>query len=125
MAEDKQESTLSTSSDFAWVRALDAQGTSIRISKEDLINLIPIVFEYYGRQVENINCNNLTESGIYFNATGSGPGNQNFPTTYGVLIVFKCEEDYITQICFAAYGPIYVRQKWVGSWGEWKAISFT
>lgn len=33
---DKQESALTQQSDCKWVRALDANGNSIRISKEDL-----------------------------------------------------------------------------------------
>lgn len=37
---DRQESALDTMSDCAWVRALDASGNSIRISKADLVELV-------------------------------------------------------------------------------------
>ena len=37
---DKQESTLTQQSDCKWVRALDANGNSIRISKEDLAAVV-------------------------------------------------------------------------------------
>lgn len=37
---DKQESALTQQSDCKWVRALDANGNSIRISKEDLAAVV-------------------------------------------------------------------------------------
>lgn len=40
MAEDRMEKDLAAASDCAWVRALDADGKSIRISKADLVELI-------------------------------------------------------------------------------------
>ena len=46
---DKQESALTQQSDCKWVRALDANGNSIRISKEDLAAVVgelinPLIF---------------------------------------------------------------------------------
>ena len=65
---DQFENQLPQKSDAKWVRALDASGNPILISKEDLASvvggLMSFPFEYRGRI--KLDANRITDSGFYY-----------------------------------------------------------
>ena len=68
----------------------------------------------------NINCNDLNGSGIYFNQTGNGTGNSNFPADYGILTVFSWNDTYTTQIHIDNSGYLKSRCRYGNSWSAWR-----
>lgn len=131
---DKQESALTQQSDCKWVRALDANGNSIRISKEDLAavvgELLGNPLSEKGSVFNGDDLNNYTQSGIYgVNAVGGTITNMPSSTLIGELIVFKSSRNSasggypIVQI-YVTYTveSMFIRCQWAGNWNSWRRI---
>ena len=127
MVEDRQESQLPDNNDCEWVRALDNNGNSIKVSKSDLLK---DMFQEKGNVTSDLD--NYKTSGIYgINAADYNVG----VITYGMLIVFSGLKiatgggGYpIVQIVINAYHPAVVmkiRIYWINTWSTWKTISLT
>lgn len=110
---DVKESALTQQSDCKWVRALDANGNSIRISKEDLASVVggllssSKLYPYMNRgQVANFDT--ATKSGMYLigDAGRKYPGNPGIE--YGTLEVFAPDDGrstFVTQVAHNVYPP--------------------
>ena len=124
---DIKESAMSTASDCKWVRALDANGNSIRISKEDLASVVgelvkPLIFNTEIKN--NVNVDEIFDTGFYYlyqNITGAN--------NYSFLIVFKHYDGYTTvctQINVANDNSFIKIRTYKGNlWTAWKNISTT
>lgn len=126
---DVKESALSTASDCKWVRALDANGNSIRISKEDLASVVgellssQKLFPFMYRGIVS-DFNSATEPG-YYNVSGTSdiPHQPDGAYRYGTLLVYG--NDFITQIYISdSYNILYIRDFYV-TWRSWKKYSPT
>ena len=131
---DKAEKDLDLASDCEWVRALDANGKSIRIAKADLVELIranmPVatsdingLMSKTGFFHRRINSRSLAvlESGIY----PLSEGTNNTPETginYGLLLVF--EEIGYYKVYIALSHDLGIAKMKTGD-SDWKQISFT
>lgn len=130
---DMKESALTQQSDCKWVRALDSNGNSILISKEDLASVVGELiglatsnnnglvskdwcFPKGGVVTPDQNIDNL-EAGIY----SVGAGNTNVPgSTTGVLFVdINLAYNYRIQRFYDTKGNKLVRIN-SGSWSTWK-----
>ena len=120
---DVKESALTQQSDCKWVRALDANGNSIRISKEDLasvvggllssLKLYPFMF-----RGDCNDFNDATDNGYYQVSSSSTPSLPKGAYGYGTLVVIGSEfqiQLYIPD----TYGKIYKRNKYKDSWKNW------
>lgn len=132
MAEDRMEKDLPAASDCEWLRALDASGNGIMISKADMVELIraniPVVTHekkglmdksaFMERSISNNELSSL-ESGIYpiFNSYIPDLG-----FNYGILLVFK-STGYYTLFIAAPFDLSTVKFKTTNA--EWRQISFT
>lgn len=133
---DKAEKDLDLASDCEWVRALDANGKSIRIAKADLVELIranmPVATSdinglmsktgFFHRRINSRNLADL-ESGIY--PLDLDEGGNNIPEigiNYGVLLVFEAIGYYKVYIAFSH--DLGIAKMKTGD-SDWKQISFT
>lgn len=141
--EDRQENALDLAGDFEWVRALDANGKSIRINKADMVELIrremPIATrERNGLLSSGIIFNTMTDKGLVMSNDKNAIDNAKetgfykhddslFGTTsgHGILLVFK-GGSYIAQLDISNRGLLFLRfYHGFGEWTSWQAISFT
>lgn len=128
---DLKESAMSAASDCQWVRALDANGNSIRISKEDLAAVVGELLystEAYPFMDRGIvkDFNRITKAGMYLigDLNREYPGNPGIQ--YGTLEVFISTDFdnkktiFITQIAYDLYSPfkMYRRTSTVGGIGS-------
>ena len=68
----------------------------------------------------NENANNVG-SGYYFNETGNGTGNSNFPDIYGELLSFDIGYGK-AQFHLNSSNDLKVRNYWGGTWSPWNTI---
>ena len=121
---DQFENQLPQKSDAKWVRALDASGNPILISKEDLASvvggLMSFPFEYRGRI--KLDANRITDSGFYY-ADGQS---SNVDNHIGPFLNFKADQGYIQFVSDIFSGSVYVRS-YISSgssmkWTDWHSI---
>ena len=79
-------------------------------------------FIYRGGIQDNTNCDTLLLPGWYFNTTGNGTGNSNFPTAYGFLIVFNDSTNYSIQIHVSSSRAFAIRVRWGTTWQAWQTF---
>lgn len=122
---DVKESALSTASDCAYVRALDSNGNSIRISKADLASVVgellgnPLGFKRV--LTSNDNMDNI-EDGIYSSVNADDPNNNYSTNTMYVQLTTPARND-IWQFALSANAlGIAVRKKKTTGWSVWKSI---
>ncbi len=131
-----KEEVMTVKDDCQYVRALDANGNSIRISKEDLAKvlgeLLPLAkpgqdgllsgegfMRIKGRDSAPDDANKAV-NGIYYISRRT----TNYPveSTTGVLVSFSPDGYLAGQICFSIWPEaVYVRSKG-DSWGQWLKI---
>lgn len=130
---DVKESAMAQKNDCKWVRALDSNGNSILISKEDLASVVGGLiglatsnknglvskdwcFPKGGIVTPDQNIDNL-EAGIY----SVGAGNTNVPgSTTGVLFVdINLAYNYRIQRFYDTKGNKLVRINTGSAWGSW------
>lgn len=96
-----KEEVMTVKDDCQYVRALDANGNSIRISKEDLAKVLGELLLLGGYLPKDADLNNFQKNAVYY-VTGSGsPSYVNFPTGayhYGILIVLTPMAESVIQI---------------------------
>lgn len=130
---DVKESALSTASDCAYVRALDSNGNSIRISKADLASVVGGLlsslkmypFMYHGVCSD---FNNATEIGYYHVSSIATNNIPNGAYGYGTLLVVGNTDNLITQLYIVDYqGKIYKRNRGTGAndWRDWYEFTGT
>ena len=135
MVEDKREQELNAATDCEWVRALDSNGNSIRISKSDLINLV-----YNGLPIVTPTAKGLMDKTFFMNReytedatftsleSGAYPIYNGFPKlpglnmNYGILIVLEVPGYYKAFIAIE-YNLNKIQIKTYDS--DWRLISFT
>lgn len=137
---DVKESALSTASDCAYVRALDSNGNSIRISKADLASVVGGLlaskklypFMLRGTLQTPTDFNNITESGIYSCVRNNDPSWGNYPpdSADGILRVYRGENrtdniKYVIQEYTDYNSNSYIRILWGTSWRNWAKITST
>lgn len=111
---DKAESSLSSVSDLAYIRGIDASGNSVKISKADLASVL-------GAMANNgwvtVSADTLTENGIW--SWGSG-ATDNPAHEKAVLVIFK-SQSYISQL---AISPSHVFSRFYSdaTWTAWKEL---
>ena len=105
---DVKESALTQQSDCKWVRALDANGNSIRISKEDLAAVVGGLLKSgklypYMDRGKVVDFNSSTTPGMYFieDLKKELPGNPGI--TYGTLEVYAAKFNNTTIVTQVAY----------------------
>lgn len=121
---DQFENQLPQKSDAKWVRALDASGNPILISKEDLASvvggLMSFPFEYRGRF--KLDANRITDSGFYY-ADGQS---SNVDNHIGPFLNFKADQGYIQFVSDIFSGSVYVRSYILSGssmkWTDWHSI---
>lgn len=121
---DQFENQLPQKSDAKWVRALDASGNPILISKEDLASvvggLMSFPFEYRGRT--KLDANRITDSGFYY-ADGQS---SNVDNHIGPFLNFKADQGYIQFVSDIFSGSVYVRSYILSGssmkWTDWHSI---
>ena len=121
---DQFENQLPQKSDAKWVRALDASGNPILISKEDLASvvggLMSFPFEYRGRI--KLDANRITDSGFYY-ADGQS---SNVDNHVGPFLNFKADQGYIQFVSDIFSGSVYVRSYILSGssmkWTDWHSI---
>lgn len=121
---DQFENQLPQKSDAKWVRALDASGNPILISKEDLASvvggLMSFPFEYRGRI--KLDANRITDSGFYY-ADGRS---SNVDNHIGPFLNFKADQGYIQFVSDIFSGSVYVRSYILSGssmkWTDWHSI---
>lgn len=126
---DVKESALTQQSDCKWVRALDANGNSIRISKEDLAavvgGLLEIDMSWFrgrGSSASSLHDFNDAECGTYtINSACSNRPEQ----AYGVLLPFVDPTYYRCQIFISSTGNFYyrTRNESESGWNSWYKVS--
>lgn len=122
---DQFENQLPQKSDAKWVRALDASGNPILISKEDLASVVGGLLynsgEYpFQNRTFLSDFNNAQDSGIYLlGNVGSYKNSPGF--NYGLMVVFTSY--YILQMCIdSSATTIKVRVYIDKNWSNWKSI---
>lgn len=122
---DQFENQLPQKSDAKWVRALDASGNPILISKEDLASVVGGLLynsgEYpFQNRTFLSDFNNAQDSGIYLlGNVGSYKNSPGF--NYGLMVVFASY--YILQMCIdSSATTIKVRVYVDKNWSNWKSI---
>lgn len=122
---DQFENQLPQKSDAKWVRALDASGNPILISKEDLASVVGGLLynsgEYpFQNRTFLSDFNNAQDSGIYLlGNVGSYKNSPGF--NYGLMVVFASY--YILQMCIdSSATTIKVRVYIDKNWSNWKSI---
>ena len=122
---DQFENQLPQKSDAKWVRALDASGNPILISKEDLASVVGGLLynsgEYpFQNRTFLSDFNNAQDSGIYLlGNVGSYKNSPGF--NYGLMVVFASY--YILQMCIdSSATTIKVRVCIDKNWLNWKSI---
>lgn len=122
---DQFENQLPQKSDAKWVRALDASGNPILISKEDLASVVGGLLYNSGEypfQARTFlsDFNNAQDSGIYLlGNVGSYKNSPGF--NYGLMVVFASY--YILQMCIdSSATTIKVRVCIDKNWSNWKSI---
>ena len=127
---DVKESAMAQKNDCKWVLALDSNGNSILISKEDLASvvggLLNPLFIFKEALATGTDLNTVKTAGIY-RLTGSYP-NAPFTQSWGCLIVLPISygADYI-QIAVEStsqYFEIYTRND-VSNSSSWKKIALS
>ena len=121
---DQFENQLPQKSNAKWVRALDASGNPILISKEDLASvvggLMSFPFEYRGRI--KLDANRITDSGFYY-ADGQS---SNVDNHIGPFLNFKADQGYIQFVSDIFSGSVYVRSYILSGssmkWTDWHSI---
>lgn len=138
---DQFENQLPQKNDAKWVRALDASGNPILISKEDLASVVgeligtaspekdglmsTISFMNRGKATIQINCNDLKLSGLYpVYCYGENISSKNYPFELGHIIVFNDKVGgSITQLGVSSSGAVLVRHSWGGvNWSQWRQL---
>lgn len=124
---DKKENELTSANNFKWVRALDSNGNSIRISKSDLVSVLEglinpykIINRFYAT---DDNLSNATEVGIY--ELGQPDSGYTGPNDHGTLFVTKTLLGSLVQTMISIRGKIFIRFRSgsSGIWSDWVQIS--
>lgn len=135
---DKPEMDLDLKSDCEWVRALGAEGKSIRISKADMVELIrsalPEVsktqkglagsytaLEYDYRKI-NVSLNDLVENGYY--NLDSNLVREGAPTGFVNYNIIVFRAGFSVQVLFDFKNRLLFRIYW-GYWSDWMQVNFT
>lgn len=108
---DVKESALTQQSDCKWVRALDANGNSIRISKEDLASVVGELLSSkklypYMNRGKVVDFNSSTTPGMYFIEDTNKSLEGNPGITYGTLEVYAAtfgNTTIVTQVAYEQY----------------------
>lgn len=123
---DKAEKDLDQASDCGWVRGLDANGNSIKMSKDEFVKSTEMYMSPIGTPYD---ANDITRNGSSTVTIGNVADYdklyKNYPGGYGVIFHINGGYYFSAQIFFDPYGTVYMRAKNSIAWGEWKEISFT
>lgn len=118
MAEDRQECELTPASTCEWIRAIDSNGKSIKISKVDLLQGM-----FTRQSVFEGNADELTTAGMYY-VNGK---TQNVQNSCGLFVVLRFDQS-ITQFSFNVFDGaffyrtlLYNNGKW-DTWTTWRRI---
>lgn len=136
---DKKELEMNGVNDFDWIRGLDAQGNSIKISKEDMVELMRETLGTVNSSAKGLmdyektlfykgdvsNCNSIHSTGIFrcLSATANTPISV---TAAGILISLQCYINgaYVFQLWFDLLGKtLYWRRKTDETWINWIALN--
>lgn len=126
-----KEEVMTVKDDCQYVRALDANGNSIRISKEDLAKvlgeLIGIDSSWFRSKNDvSTSFDNCTESGCYVINKSTYPSATNYPpeVVYGLLLVFSSRNGWISQLAHnLENNAVYVRIRTESStWRIWEKL---
>jgi len=99
-------------------------GNAVTVGNKGLANILA----GKGDMLSNSNLNLVYETGMYYNQTGNGTGNSNWPDAYGVLNVFSnVNQTYYgnVQQHFGIDGTQKIRMLWgatPGTWGAWRTV---
>ena len=122
-----KEEVMTVKDDCQYVRALDANGNSIRISKEDLAKvlggLITHPFAYRKAVNISIDANDIATTGFYsVYCWEQDIASKHYPMQLGHLIVFQDGQGgSISQIAISSEGYAYTRMKWGDHpWSDWR-----
>lgn len=126
-----KEEVMTVKDDCQYVRALDANGNSIRISKEDLAKVLGGLLHIDDTMIRYdvswvYDMNDMTNPG-YYSLNKDETKGKNYPPDlkYGGLVVFAVRGGvWILQIAFSVYGLVYSRTRTenVNSWSEWSRL---
>lgn len=123
---DVKESALTQKSNCRWVRALDTNGNSIRILKEDLASVVggllgnPIGFKQVLTHSDDLN--NIYDDGVFAYLNDDKPSNSYGTNTTLIQFTTKGRLDK-WQVAFCANErKVAIRLKYAGNWGNWKDI---
>lgn len=129
---DVKESALTQKSDCKWVRALDANGNSIRISKEDLASVVggllsnQKLYPYMYRGVAG-DIDTITDTGSYSTSTVT----TNLPDnaySFGILEVFGggifIIQRYTPHANYAGDYGEFTRVRFQNKWERWRFIPY-
>lgn len=122
-----KEEVMTVKDDCQYVRALDANGNSIRISKEDLAKVLGELITHpfaYRKTVDiSIDANDITNTGFYaVYCWEEDIASKHYPMQLGHLIVFQDGQGgSISQFAISSEGYAYTRMKWGDrSWSDWR-----
>lgn len=123
-----KEEVMTVKDDCQYVRALDANGNSIRISKEDLAKVLGELMLKRGQLPNHTDLNTLQSNAVYYVSGWGSPNYENFPTgdvyLYGILIVLTPMPDSVIQIYVPDSADIscYIRSL-NSDWKKWRKFS--
>ena len=123
---DRKENELTKANNFEYVRALDSNGNSIKISKSDLVSVLEgLINPYKIRKrfaATDDNLSNATEVGIY--ELGQPGSSSTGPNDHGTLFVTKTLVGTLVQTMISIRGKIFIRYKGSSdTWSDWMQIS--
>ncbi len=123
-----KEEVMTVKDDCQYVRALDANGNSIRISKEDLAKVLGELMLKRGKLPNHTDLNTLQSNAVYYVTGWGSPNYENFPPggaySYGILIVLTPVQDSVIQIYVpdSFEASCYIRSLNT-TWKSWRKFS--
>jgi hypothetical protein len=124
---DKAESALTTVSDVAFVRAVDASGNSVKISKSDLASVLGVPF------IKNVTITDMNSSDCMDNIISAFKTSEvsNLPdgmttgsSVYCLCVCFK-NSVFTSQSLYVSNSEMYIRFVWGGDHSRpWKKVTF-
>lgn len=118
MTEDRKEQELNTSTTCEWVRGLDSDGNSIKISKSNLFQWVFVERSHFEGDADE-----LLTPGMYYTNGNTLNANNNV----GLFVVLRSMES-VTQLGFNVFSGafsyrtlLYNNNKW-DKWTTWRTI---
>lgn len=123
---DKAESSLSSVSDVAYLRALDSSGNSVKISKADLASVLGDKLMPIRHLGFTGDCNDIVDWGWYRITSGVTNAPGIGANSWLLCLPHTNPSSYVTQWIFprGVGDRMYRREKAAGTWSDWAYIYF-